>query len=208
MCALSIAATLALSGLVWAWALQSDGAVLDARTAARIFGWLCVLAVALVLFFLVRRRSPFDQPSKALAAALATTLVTGAGSLYLSYFEWSPAAISVTAAGLTASTQAREVDPPPLPIPASLPRTARRQATTAKETRSAAVGTSAPAAHTSAAAPCSGLKGLALHQCLRCPRENGLSGFICHENARAEYCAGHDGSEPGCPWLRPAAMTD
>jgi len=230
MSALLLGASLALSGLFWGWALQTGGAALDPRTAARIFGWLCLASVAVGFVFALRRKTAYDKPSAALAGALATTLLTGTAMLYLSYFEWGNAAVSPARSARVAMTTAREVDPPPLPIPASLPAAPKaRPATPTKEARHVPVVKTAPVVNTAAlaktaavagtapvaargtaraAGPCSGLKDLAQHQCTKCSNESGLLRFVCEENARAAYCTGRDGSEPGCPWQRSATMTD
>jgi hypothetical protein len=213
MCAVFISASLLVGGFLSAWALLGAGAAIDPRTAARVFGWLCLASALAGSVFMVRPRTAYDRAGAALLGAIATTLLIGAATLYLSYFEWTRGTASAAPSVPATIAMAREVAPPPLPVPASLPRTSHTRATPARESRtpsekSAAVGNSANVQHTLAATACSGLKGLALHQCLRCPNETGLSGFVCHENARAEYCARRDGSEPGCPWLRPAAMTD
>ena len=221
MAALFIAASLAFGGFFWGWSLHTGGGGLDPRTAARIFGWLCMASVAAGLFFALRRKTAYDQPSAALAAALATTLLTGTGVLYLSYFQWPNEPDFAAASDRAAMTTAREVAPPPLPMPASLHAAALHSASPAHAvapkkplaaplSKAAAAGKTAGSQSPAKAAegPCARLEGLAQHQCARCTNESGVFRFVCEENARAEYCAGREGGQPGCPWVRSAATTD
>jgi len=195
MFALSLAASLALSGVFWGWALQTGGAAIDARTAARIFGWLCVASIAAGFAFALRRKTAYDRPSAALAGALATTLLTGVAILYLSYFEWGGAIHAEPYAPALAVVYGPPAPPQPEPAAPN------------PVIHNPAVRKAAAIVQPQVADSCSGLKGLERHQCQRCPNESGLSGFVCRENARAEYCAGRDG-EPGCPWVRSARSGD
>jgi hypothetical protein len=193
MFALFTTASLVLSGLFWGSALLTGGAALDPRTAALIFGWLCMASIAVGVFAL-SRGSDYDELSPAFAGALATTLVTGAAILYLAYFEWRPvAAFAVAhAAPLMQRLPEQPLTKEALQNVAALPRAAP----------------SRPKARPAVAKvvePCAAFKGVEKQQCRRCGNESGISGFVCRENARAEYCAGRDGSEPGCPLVRSAA---
>lgn len=206
MFALFTTASLVLSGFFWGSALLSGGAALDPRTAALIFGWLCIASIAVGVFAL-SRGSDYDQLSPAFAGALATTLVTGAAILYVAYFEWQPAmafaaahaepSLAKTAdlGGMDAmaAPAARELRPAPksrLPAPKVGSKIAK-----AATGRSQAKPVDA----------CAAFKGVEEQQCRRCGNESGIAGFVCRENARAEHCAGRDGSEPGCPLVRSAA---
>lgn len=198
MCALSIAASFLAGGALWLWSLHGGSlqgaAALEPRTAARIFGWLCLASIVASGFFLRRRTTAFDRRSAAPAAALLTTLFTGAAVLYLSYFAW-PAAI-------TAAVAREPSAPAPVArpsLPATTPETVKPHKT------HLAVKTPSSANKAATSGPCAGTKGLGQYQCRRCGTETGFFGFICQENARGEYCSGRDGSEPGCPWARSAA---
>ncbi len=200
MFALSTAASIALGGMFWAWALHGGDAALEPRNAARIFGWLCIACTSIGLFFALRGKGVYDR-GPGLVAALATTLLTGCGVLYLSYFQWQrPLAFAEVAAAPALTV--REVKAPEAPRVAALsPVPAPARAKAAQRPKP----TVAKVAHASEAPPgsagdCAGLRRLAAHQCLKCSGESGLSAFFCEENARAEYCVGRDGTEPGCPW--------
>ena len=192
MFALSTAASIALGGMFWAWALHGGDAAVDPRSAARIFGWLCIACTSIGLFFALRGKGAYDR-GPALVGALATTLLTGCGVLYLSYFRWeSP--ISLAAATVTPTLAIPSAaPPPPAPVPAPAKAAQRPKPAVTKVAH-------ALVAQQKSAGPCAGVKGVAGHQCRSCSAESGLSRFFCEENARAEYCAGRDGSEPGCPW--------
>jgi hypothetical protein len=210
MFALSLAASLALSGVFWGWALQTGGAAIDARTAARIFGWLCVASIAAGFAFALRRKTAYDRPSAALAGALATTLLTGVAMLYLSYFEWGGPVQAARYAPALAVVYGPPAPPkiePAAPNPVIHKPVVHKAVAEEPVAKSAAAGKSAASVQPQAADGCSGLEGLERRQCQRCPNESGLSGFVCRENARAEYCAGRDG-EPGCPWVRSARSGD
>lgn len=199
MFALFTTASLVLSGFFWGSALLTGGAALDPRTAALIFGWLCIASIAVGVFAL-SRGSDYDPPSPAFAGALATTLITGAAILYLAYFEWRPVT-AFAAAHAAPVRQALGEEPP------GKPATARPQ----PPQKVAALPRAEPARPKARPAiakvvdACAAFKGVEKHQCRRCGNESGIAGFVCRENARAEHCAGRDGSEPGCPLVRSAA---
>ena len=200
MFALSTAASIALGGMFWAWALHGGDAALEPRNAARIFGWLCIACTSIGLFFALRGKGVYDR-GPGLVAALATTLLTGCGVLYLSYFQWQRPLVFAEAAAAPALAS-REVQAPATPpVAARSPAPAPARAKAGQRPQAAV----AKVAHAAAAQPknagrCAGLGRLAAHQCLKCAGESGLSAFFCEENARVEYCAGRDGTEPGCPW--------
>lgn len=185
MFALFTTASLVLSGFFWGSALLTGGAALDPRTAALIFGWLCIASIAVGVFAL-SRGSDYDPPSPAFAGALATTLITGAAILYLAYFEWRP--VTAFAAAHAAPISQAVVEEPPKKPPRAEPARPKARPAIAKVVDA-----------------CAAFKGVEKHQCRRCGNESGIAGFVCRENARAEHCAGRDGSEPGCPLVRSAA---
>jgi len=193
MFALFTTASLVLSGLFWGSALLTGGAALDPRTAALIFGWLCIASIAVAAFAL-SRGSDYDQLSPAFAGALATTLLTGAAILYVAYFEWQPAMAFAAAQAapvmqrLPEQPLAKEAAQNVAALPRAAPSRPKARPALAKVVEA-----------------CAAFKGVEKQQCRRCGNESGISGFVCRENARAEYCAGRDGSEPGCPLVRSAA---
>jgi hypothetical protein len=193
MFALFTTASLLLSGFFWGSALLTSGAALDPRTAALIFGWLCIASIAVGVFAL-SRGSDYDQLSPAFAGALATTLLTGAAILYVAYFEWQPAMAFAAAQAapvmqrLPEQPLAKEAAQNVAALPRAAPSRPKARPALAKVVEA-----------------CSAFKGVEKQQCRRCGNESGISGFVCRENARAEYCAGRDGSEPGCPLVRSAA---
>ena len=199
MFALFTTASLLLSGFFWGSALLTSGAALDPRTAALIFGWLCIASIAVGVFAL-SRGSDYDQLSPAFAGALATTLLTGAAILYVAYFEWQPAMAF-------AAAQAAPVMPAVAEKPTAKPATARPPPPqkVAALPRAEPARAKARPAIAKVVEACAAFQGVEKQQCRRCAGESGISGFVCRENARAEYCAGRDGSEPGCPLVRSAA---
>jgi hypothetical protein len=195
MFALFTTASLVLSGLFWGSALLTGGAALDPRTAALIFGWLCMASIAVGVFAL-SRGSDYDELSPAFAGALATTLVTGAAILYLAYFEWRPVATFAVAHAAPAM-QGLPERPLTMEAPQNVAALPRAEPSRPRPKARPALAKVVEA--------CAAFKGVEKQQCRRCGNESGISGFVCRENARAEYCAGRDGSEPGCPLVRSAA---
>lgn len=186
MFAISTAASIALGGLFWAWSLHGGDPLLAPRDAARLFGWLCMACTSVGLYFALRGESAYDR-GPALVASLAITFLTGCVVLYLSYVQWDPP-IALADAAVTSALPERKLD-----APAPAEKAARPPRPAAPRVKAAQAKASSPGA-------CAGLRRLAQYQCLKCQGKSGFSGFLCEENARGEYCAGRDGSEPGCPW--------
>jgi hypothetical protein len=185
--------TLMLGAGLLAAANYTEGALVAARTAAQVIGWLLAGAALLGL----------QQASWQKVGAASVAFFSGAALLYVSYFQWSeipavplplPATVATDWAtykftpvlatevvGTLAKTQ-RPPSPPPevdyLPLK--------------RITASAAVAQ--PVVD-----PCAAFAGVEALQCKRCSDASGIGGIVCRESARLEYCENAANDAVACP---------
>lgn len=181
--------TLMLGAGLLAAVNYTEGALVAARTAAQVIGWLLAGAALLGL----------QQASWQKVGAASVAFVSGAALLYVSYFQWSdiPAVrmpLAATAAsdwatykftpvlatevvGTLAKTHA---SPPPLPEVDHAPA---KQIVLAQPLVDA----------------CAALAGVEALQCRRCNGANGIGGIVCRESARLEYCENAANDAVACP---------
>lgn len=181
--------TLLLGASLLAAANYTEGALVAARTAAQLIGWL--LAGAALVGLLGLRRASWQK-----LGAAAVTLSSGAALLYVSYFQWSeiPAVRMPLAAAVAADwatyrftpVLATEVvgtlaktptSPPPLPEIEHAP--AKRIDVVVD--------------------PCTVFAGVEALQCRRCGGASGMRGVVCRESARLEYCENGANDAVACP---------
>jgi hypothetical protein len=170
-------------------------------TALQVSGWLCALAgVAGLYARLARYNRNFGA-----AVAAATAFFTGAGMLYLSYYDWSefPSAVAEPLAAKMAPQIRNAVEPAPFfPVSPVAYLSPRAQVVP----QAPAVVAARPERRVAAAAPapapknaCAALAGAEALQCLRCGGKSGLFKVFCQEQARLEYCDARDETDPACP---------
>ena len=192
---------LAGSAAVLTYASDAAEALIGFKNAVAISGWLCALVG--VVGFCVRFARQSRNFGEAVAAA--TAVFTGAGMLYLSYYEWSdfPTAAAEQLVVKTVPEIWNAAVLPSLPsVPASAIMPKATPVASAPHGRLFSLGTPARAVLTTA---CSGLTGAPSLQCLRCGGESGLSWLFCQEQARLEYCDARDESDPSCPSAIPVS---
>jgi hypothetical protein len=193
--------SLALGAGLLAAAGYSEGALLAARTAALTIGWLLLLATLVGVQGMRRGR----------LAEIGTTVVvfvSGAGVLYLSYFQWSelpaiPVRMAVAEVLPEEEFDLNLVAAEPLaasPTFVSLPVVARIAVPPAVK--------EPPPPRKEARDPCLSLGGLESLECRRCAGERGVAWLLCRERARLEYCEGTSADEALCPSAIPAAATE
>jgi hypothetical protein len=206
--ALLLGVALALSGSLCAYATQAPQALISFRTAVEASGWLCIVAV-LAGF---GSRVASGRWAFAELTAAATAFFTGAGMLYLAYFEWSdpPVAVASPVAAKSAAPLGTPIKtsltlvstlapaPPVVHAPA-------REAPRLTRERSAKI-VAATGGRVPVRSACAGLGAVESLQCLRCANESVLAGVFCREQVRLEYCEGRIEPDPACPSPIPVSL--
>ena len=185
--------TLLLGAGLLAAANYTEGALVAARTAAQVIGWLLAGAAVLGL-----QRTSWQK-----LGAATVALSSGAALLYVSYFQWSEIpAVRLPLAATVASDWATykftpvlatevvgtlakpHIPPSPPPEVDHLPLK--------RITASAAVVQ--PLVD-----PCAAFGGVEALQCKRCSAASGMRGVLCRESARLEYCESAANDSVACP---------
>ena len=191
-----IGAALVVSGCLVVSATFGDTPLLAARTAAQITGWLCLLALVADVWLMRMRRRNVPRPTFAQAIAGVTTLATGAFILYMSYFEWSELR------GLPVREAAAAVQPRGMPDPSLLPDVPK----VAYRPGAVVAINNLPANSTRRDQQLLVATVGAVQAPAACSQLENLPWLICHEQARLEYCADHQGDEATCPSPIPASL--
>jgi hypothetical protein len=179
------------AGLLTA-ANYTEGALVAARPAAQVIGWLLAGAALLGL----------QYPTWQKLGAATVAFFSGATLLYVSYFQWSEIpAVRMPLAAAVASDWATYKFTPVL-------------ATEVVETLAKTHAPSSPPPEvdqlplkritaTAAVAqpvvdPCAAFAGVKALQCQRCSDASGMRGIVCRESARLEYCEGAANDSVAC----------
>lgn len=190
--------TLMLGAGLLAAANYTEGALVAARTAAQVIGWLLAGAALLGL----------QQASWQKVGAASVAFVSGAALLYVSYFQWSeipavrmplPATVAsdwvtykftpVLATEVVGTLSKTHAPAPPLPEFDHAPT--KRIVASAAPVQPALVQPVVDA--------CAAFAGVEALQCQRCSHASGMRGIVCRESARLEYCESAANDAVACP---------
>ena len=189
--------SLVLGFSLFAAASYSEGALIAARTAAEVIGWLLVLA-ALAGAVALR------QPNLGKITAASVSLCCGLLLVYVAHFEWSEMAhAAAETLPLRSELKVIEMPSPTLAAALGMKEIAALPDKTnlvAETPLLAAVAGTAPR-FKEACGPLGGIESL---QCNRCAHKVGLAWFFCQESARLEYCESRV-ADPACPSPIPAS---
>ena len=179
--------SLVLGFSLFAAASYSEGALIAARTAAEVIGWLLVLA-ALAGAVALR------QPNLGKITAASVSLCCGLLLVYVAHFEWSEMAhAAADALPLRSELKVIQMPSPTLAAALGMKEIALPQAALPDKT-SLVVETPLLAA---VAIPTPRSKD-------RCADKVGLAWFFCQETVRLESCETR-AADPACPSPIPAS---
>ena len=190
--------TLLLGAGLLAAANYTEGALVAARTAAQVIGWLLAGGALLGL----------QRPSWQKLGAATVAFFSGAALLYVSYFQWSEIpAVRLPLAATVASDWATYKFTPVLATevvgtlakthPPLSPAPEVDHAPLKRITASAAVAQ--PTVAQPVLDPCAAFGGVEALQCKRCSAASGMRGIVCRESARLEYCETAANDAVACP---------
>jgi hypothetical protein len=195
--------TLVLGASLLAAANYTEGALVAARTAAQVIGWLLAGAALLGL----------QQASWQKVGAASVAFFSAAALLYVSYFQWNEVpAVRVPLAATVASDWVTYKFTPVLaaevvgtlskahasasPLPEVDYAPAKRIVASAAPVQPALAQ---PVLAQPVGDACAAFGGVEALQCRRCNGANGIGGIVCRESARLEYCENAANDAVACP---------
>lgn len=194
-----LGASLVVGASLLAAASFSEGALVAAKSAAQVIGWLLLLSTLISLAVLRRGHL-------AGIGAAAVSLAGGLGVLYFAHFRWDEVehrALRRTAAQPLPfhALDYKFIAPAALVVPVSAPQPIVRleERVPPLEVAARAVPPPAPAD------ACASLAGVEFLKCRRCGDTSGIARITCDESARLEYCEGRPADDALCPSPIPAS---